>query len=211
MKESINENRGGLRLRAEKLAKRFGYRKIFSDISFDLRAGESLSIAGPNGSGKSTLIKLIMGIMRPTGGIVEFFKDNDELISDEIREHAALLAPGVNPYEELTPLENISFVSKKAVPDIPPEQVLDEFGLYEHRDTRVRFFSSGMRQRLGFLLTLINDPVFIFFDEPGMNLDSGGKELIYSRIESMKKNKIIVIAANEPDELDLCDERINLG
>lgn len=212
LKSNSKNNIGGsLRLCVSGVAKRFGYRLIFKDITFDIEAGDSLSIAGPNGSGKSTLVRILAGVIRPTEGLVEFFNGNEELIPDEVTHCAGYLAPGVNPYEELTPLENISFVRKNKNTQISSESLLDELGLYEHRNRPVKYFSSGMRQRLGFILAVIKDPDFLFLDEPGMNLDNDGKDRIFKQIDSLKGDRILIIAANEADELSLCDRRIDLG
>jgi len=72
-------------------------------------------------------------------------------------------------------------------------------------------FSSGMKQRMKFCFSLINDPDVWILDEPTANLDDAGKELVYSLIEDMRKKSALIIATNEKEEVRLGDEVIELG
>jgi ABC-type multidrug transport system ATPase subunit len=68
-----------------------------------------------------------------------------------------------------------------------------------------------MKQRLKLIHAFINDPVIIMLDEPGSNLDSTGKDKLFAKIEELKAGRIVIIASNEQDEINLCGERVELG
>jgi heme exporter protein A len=112
----------------------------------------------------------------------------------------------------MTGYENIAFAAAGSDKNTARADVLLKMlNLYQDRGKRVRHFSSGMKQRLRFLLAVINEPPVLFLDEPGANLDREGKDIIYNYIDSLKKDRIIIIATNEEEEAALCDERIRLG
>jgi heme exporter protein A len=209
--EHVNDNGSGyFIIKGAGLSKRFGYRTIFKNTGFEFSAPVSAAITGSNGSGKSTLLKIMAGIISPTSGSVEYYSGGVSLPRDERFTHIGYLGPDVNPYDELTARENILFASSPGTDSGRCDYLLEKLGIIKFRGSQVKVFSSGMRQRLKFILAVINDPPVLFFDEPGMNLDSSGKEAVYSMISFLSEKKIVVIAANEKTEIELCSARIDL-
>ncbi|HNW27472.1 MAG TPA: ABC transporter ATP-binding protein [Spirochaetota bacterium] len=194
----------------EGLAKKFGRNTLFKGISLSVATGESLSITGPNGSGKSTLMKILAGIQQPTAGKIN-------LISGVSIERVQWLSrigytgPLVNPYDELTGWENITFASRLADAGERAGRLMEAFGLDLHRDKKVKYYSSGMKQRLKLILAVLNDPPVLMLDEAGTNLDAAGAATLHSYLESVRKEKIIIIATNDPQEEQLCGRTITLG
>lgn len=90
------------------------------------------------------------------------------------------------------------------------KNVLERVNLYSRRDDLVRGYSSGMKQRLKYACALLHDPIVLILDEPTSNLDSEGVEMVWAIAEEQKKNGILIVATNEPEELKMCDEVINL-
>ena len=195
---------------AESLMKRYQRRTLFRDISLHCREGQSLAITGPNGSGKSTLLHVLALLKAPTRGSVTFMKDSSPVAKEEIHFNLGFCSPIVNLYEELTGFENLQFASR--LKDVSREKELfEEFQLGGHEKKPLKYYSSGMKQRLKLLCALINDAPVILLDEPGSNLDRRGKDLVYSYIDRIRKDRIIIIATNEAEEAELCDGRIELG
>ncbi|HPC11766.1 MAG TPA: ATP-binding cassette domain-containing protein, partial [candidate division Zixibacteria bacterium] len=103
------------RLSIDNLAKRFGSRKVFQDISIELATGQSLAVIGPNGSGKSTLVRCLLGLHRPSKGSVAYYETGDgegagrRLGEEEFRARAAFVSPYLNLYGQLSGEENIRF------------------------------------------------------------------------------------------------------
>ncbi len=198
-------------IKAESLSKRFGRQRLFKDISFQVGTGEALAVTGPNGSGKSTLVQILGGLQAPTRGKVEFICNDRVLEKYHLNSHYGFISPLINPYDELTGLENIHFGLSGPPREEKINQLLESFRLFPQRNKAVRFYSSGMKQRLKFIISIINDPPVLFLDEPGTNLDREGKEIIYSYIKSAMKEKLIVMATNEKEEVDLCSGEVRIA
>ena len=98
---------------AESISKRFGNTLLFKDISFSIKTGDSFSLTGPNGSGKTTLLHIVTALQRCTSGKVEYKINGETIPLNEINEYIGFISPNINPYKELTGMENIDFTLKK--------------------------------------------------------------------------------------------------
>ena len=194
---------------AVNISKRFRKHSLFNDISFTCSTGESFAVTGPNGSGKSTLLKILAILSVPTKGTVTLNIDGEAINEERIRRCIGFCSPELNLYENLTGLENLQFAcgfEKKSL-----AENLAAFQLEGHENKLVRFYSSGMKQRLKILCAIINRPPLLFLDEPGSALDEQGKRLVYAAIEELRENTAIILATNEPAEAEICGRRIELG
>lgn len=201
-------------LRAENLSKRFGSRKVFSDISFELSTGDSIAVVGPNGSGKSTLLMTLLGSYQPTKGSLAYLKDNEVLDRDQTRNVTSLVSPYLNLYDNLSGEENLSFfatVSGVHTTGQELNNLLKRVGLEGRGVDLVRSYSSGMKQRLKYATALLGDPAFLFLDEPTSNLDHSGKDIVIGIIEEFRAKAIVIIATNEEEETSLASQicRVN--
>ena len=202
------------RLSVSNLAKRFGPRKVFAGLEFELKTGQAMAIVGCNGSGKSTLLKTILGLIRPTKGKVEFSSDEGRLDESGIRKATALVAPYLNLYDQLTAEENLKFfatVSGENVTGKSIDELLGLVGLQGRGSDLVGEYSSGMKQRLKYATALLTDPAFLFLDEPTANLDDAGKKIVLGIIEEYRSRSIIAIATNEKEEYSLAEKQVLLG
>lgn len=195
---------------ANSLAKRFGRHLLFRNLTFSVSTGDSFYITGANGAGKSTLLQILAGLQKPYSGEIVWKKNNVTINPEYYLKYSGFTGPQVNPYEMLTALENIEFVTGTERDAEKINSLLQLFGIHRERNRLVKHYSSGMKQRLKIINAIINDPPVIFLDEPGSNLDSKGKDILYSTIEKIKPEKIVIIATNEPDEIRLCSKGIEL-
>ncbi|MDR3237184.1 MAG: ABC transporter ATP-binding protein [Spirochaetia bacterium] len=195
---------------AKGVSKRFKKSFLFKDITFTCSEGESIAVTGPNGSGKSTLLRILARLTAPSSGTVTFSLGTEIIGENKIRQSMGFCSPELALYENLTGLENLRFAAERAQ-DVQIARSLDKFQLKEHENKQVKFYSSGMKQRLKILCAVINRPPVLFLDEPGLALDISGKKLIYNSIESVRNNCVIILATNEADEAKLCGRRIELG
>jgi heme exporter protein A len=202
------------RLSANGLAKRFGSRRVFKDISFEVETGQSLAVVGPNGSGKSTLVLTLLRAHHPTLGDVTFEEDGRVMDEQAIRLSTALVSPYFNLYDNLTAEENLTFfasVTGRHVPGKRLNETLARVGLEGRGHDLVGAYSSGMKQRLKYAAALLKDPAFLFLDEPTANLDSAGKKIVLDLIEESRADRVVVIATNEPEEQALASAVCQLG
>jgi len=197
------------KLSAEKLSKRFGPRKVFADINFELTDGQSLAVVGPNGSGKTTLMLTLLGGYHPSRGKVLYLNDGQVISDESLRDKTALVAPYINLYDSLTAEENLVFFTTMAGGRVTGKELsglLERVGLEGRGDDPVGSYSSGMKQRLKYAAAILKKPEFLFLDEPTSNLDEDGKKIVFDIIEEFKQKSIVVIATNEPKERDLAEQ-----
>jgi ABC-type multidrug transport system ATPase subunit len=199
-----------INIEADKIGKKFGNALLFRDINFTLNKGDSFYITGPNGSGKSTLLQILAGIQKPTSGSVIYKSDNTVIKSEYYKDHFGFTGPQVNPYDMLTSIENLKFTASESADENIIIEYLEKFDLYRHRTKAVKYYSSGMKQRLRLIHALINDPEIIMLDEPCSNLDTKGRDILYGVLDELMNNKIIIIATNESEDINLCSKGINL-
>lgn len=198
------------RIEVDNLGKRFGERKVFSKISFDLKAGESIAIVGRNGSGKSTLLKVLLSLLIPTRGSVLYLKDSEPMDEAQIRQSVSFVAPYLNLYDHLTAEENIKFFTAMTGDSITGKEInnlMERVGLEGRGMDFVYGYSSGMKQRLKYAVALLKKPSFLFLDEPTSNLDDDGKKIVFDLIEEYRQNAIIIVATNENEEYNLAQRQ----
>jgi ABC-type multidrug transport system ATPase subunit len=200
-----------MKIEATSVTKAYHERLIFRDVSFTVSRPESLCIKGPNGCGKSTMMRILARQVLPTKGSVMYYNGGIELDEDAIIHTIGFMSPHVEPYGELTPKENMRFISRTGMPDYRFDELLHEFGLIDHADMPAGELSTGLKQRLKFLLAVLNDPPVLFFDEPGSNLDTPGKDLVYGKISEMMGDRIVVMATNVIEEERMCGGVIALA
>jgi len=193
------------------ITKRFNTQILFKKLDLQMTSGSSWSITGANGSGKSTLLQIIARIQQPTKGSIEY-KLNDVLLTDEkIHETMSYTGPLINPYDELTGEENLAFCSKSQENLEKGMELLDYFEIFKHRSKALKFYSSGMKQRLKLILALCNNPEILFLDEPSMYLDNTGIDKLFTILSDFSSKLLLVLATNEDTEKNFCKEEIHLG
>lgn len=200
----------GISISVNSISKKYDRRFLFRDLSLVIGNGDSLCIKGPNGSGKSTLLRILAFLTPATKGTVSYSINSLEIDRSMVPGHIGFLSPQIEPYGEMTALENIMFALRRPLARDIVEGYLQQFGLFKHRNVAIQYFSTGLKQRLKYLISIINDPDILFLDEPGSNLDISGKNTIYAHINECKSSKIVFVATNDQVEEKLCDRIITL-
>lgn len=203
------------KLECRNLEKKYLNRIIFRDFNAELETGGSLAVTGKNGSGKSTLLKIIADLIKPDRGTILLSENGKEINREKHHFYTGMIAPYINLYEELTAYENLSFfyglrnpLGKDRKERI--NSLLEKVNLYGRRNDEVKNFSSGMKQRVKLAFAIINSPRLLLMDEPRTNLDTEGVDLVYGVAEEQKKNGILVIATNEPEDTSLCGKVVSV-
>ena len=212
----------GVMVEIVELSKR--YKSIFKKrdilavdgISLTVERGEILGFLGPNGAGKTTTIKLICGLLRPTGGRIVI--DGREVESERKRilpKLGAVLEGARNSHWPLTIRENLVYFGhlknirgKTLKQNI--EHLLKFFDLQEKADVPVKFLSQGMKQKLATALALLSDPALLLLDEPTSNLDVKSSRLIKEKIKELagREGKTIIITTHNMDVAQEVCERV---
>ncbi len=202
-----------LQLEASALSKTFNRRVIFRDISFHLAPGATLLVTGRNGAGKSTLVKIVAGVLTPSGGSVAFRGPG---LSDPARRLAAVgfVAPYLQMYDEFSARENIRLAL--AIRGMRPREnridaLLERAGLGPRADDPVRTYSSGMKQRVKYAFALAHDPAVLILDEPMANLDADGQILVRELMREQRREGILIVATNDLSDIDHFDQQVDLN
>lgn len=192
------------RLEAQNLGKRFGARILFRDLSFAVRGGESLAVTGANGAGKSTLLRILAGVLTATSGEVLLFEHGDTVQRERHPLRIGLVAPYLNAYDAFSPRENLHFIGRARRLSNSADRIvttLRDVGLSERMDDPVATFSSGMKQRVKFAVALLPHPAVLLLDEPRVNLDRAGLEMVGRLTERhLTTGGIVVVATNDFEE-----------
>ena len=157
-------------------------KRVLHGISFDAAGRRELfGFVGPNGAGKTTTLKVLMGLIRASGGTVE-------LLGRDVSDWSCRREVGFAPespyfYDFLTGREILSFYARlcgveRARIGKRVDEVLEQVGLADARDARLRTYSKGMLQRVGIAQAIVHDPDVIFLDEPMSGLDPVGRKQI---------------------------------
>jgi ABC-type multidrug transport system ATPase subunit len=192
--------------------KRFNREWIFHKLDYDFLPGIKYAITGPNGSGKSTLLQVLSGALLLNEGDCEWQLDGINIQPDNAHQYITIAAPYLELIEEMTAKEFLHFHSnfKGYINNISVENILDEAGLASAANKQIRFFSSGMKQRLKLGQAIFSDVHIVLLDEPCTNLDTSGFDLYYKWIENYCKDRLLVISSNDKNEYSFCDRQINM-
>jgi ABC-2 type transport system ATP-binding protein len=159
----------------------FGLRKkrVLHGITFDVREGEIFGFVGPNGAGKTTMLKILMGLIRPSGGHATIL--GHDVSETAFRRHVGFQPENTYFYDYLTAREILRFYARLSgvsgsVRESRVDALLEQVGLSHAADARLRTYSKGMLQRVGIAQALVHDPSVVFLDEPMSGLDPIGRK-----------------------------------
>jgi ABC-type multidrug transport system ATPase subunit len=167
---------GEVVLSIRNLSKQYGKRLAVDNLSLDVRRGEIFGFLGPNGAGKTTTIRMMLGLIAPTGGSVDILGKDITFYRAEILPRVGALVETPALYLYLSGRDNLRAVGSAlgGVPRARIDDVLELVGLQNRQKDRVRTYSLGMKQRLGVAMALLQDPDVLVLDEPANGLDPAG-------------------------------------
>ncbi|WP_460695122.1 ABC transporter ATP-binding protein [Mucilaginibacter puniceus] len=201
-----------MKITLENLGRRFNRDWIFRGIDYTFNSGESYAILGPNGSGKSTLLQVLNGSLTPSAGTIKFFEGGSIIDIEKVFQHLSLAAPYLELIEEFTLTEMIDFHFKfKAyLPGMDNNAVITLLNMPASKHKMIRYFSSGMKQRLKLALAFCADTSMLILDEPTSNLDTQGVDWYLSLVQQYAKNRLTIIGSNQQHEYDFCTHQIHI-
>lgn len=193
------------------LKKSFSGQTVVSDLTLTIPRGKVFGFMGQNGAGKTTTMKMIVGLSTPDYGTIMIGGRSATDIS--VREIIGFMPEAPYFYDRLTGLEFLRFCgdlfhSDKNKSDVAYGEILKKVGIYDARHKKINAYSKGMKQRLGFAQTLVNDPEYVFLDEPLDGLDPIGRKEIKEIIKMLKTEGKTVFFNSHIlyDTEELCDE-----
>lgn len=201
-----------VKITLENIGRRFNRDWIFRGIDHTFISGRIYAILGPNGSGKSTLLQVLNGSLSPSAGKLSYFFDDKSVEAEEIYQHLSLAAPYLELIEEFTLREMIDFhfQFKQYTHGIDKNELIRVLAMPESNNKLIKYFSSGMKQRLKLALAFCSDTPMLMLDEPTSNLDTQGVAWYLSLVQQFAKNRLTVICSNQEHEYSFCDERLDI-
>ena len=195
--------------------KRFNRDWIFRHLSYEFSSQHHYAITGPNGSGKSTLLQVIAGAIGISEGLVSYEEVaavTTSIAPEKAYHYLSLSAPYLELIEEMTAMEFLQFHHsfKPFLPSYPIPTILSTVGLEAAARKQIRFFSSGMKQRMKLAQALFSDTPVILLDEPCTNLDAEGIAFYQRLIREHGAGRLIIVSSNDRQEYDFCDKVIDI-
>lgn len=195
----------------EHLERRFGAFRAVAGISFSVRRGEIFGLLGPNGAGKSTTIRMLTGLLTPSGGRGRVAGFDIVRETEKIKTRIGYMSQKFSLYDELTVEENIDFYS--GIYRLPREKkterkdwVLTMAGLQDHRRARTADLSGGWKQRLALGCAVLHEPPILFLDEPTSGVDPNSRRLFWDLIYSLSERGVsVVVTTHYMEESEYCD------
>lgn len=203
-------------LQLQNLGKRFNRHWIFRHVNVAFQSGNAYAITGPNGSGKSTLLQVLAGAMQHSEGSFELGNGNpatNTIPPENYYNHISIAAPYLELIEELTLKEFLEFhfKFKPVLPGHTIPSIIDNIGLNDAGAKQIRYYSSGMKQRVKLAQAIFSNTALVLLDEPTTNLDVTGIELYQKLVQDYCQNRLLIVCSNDENEISFCKERLNIS
>ena len=194
-----------------KISRKYNYEWIFRDVDFEFEQGNAYAILGSNGSGKSTLLQIISGHLHPSGGTLTYSHNNKDISVDDFFRYVTFSGPYLELIEEFTLEEMLTFHNrfKKFRNNMDVNAVMDATGLIRNRNKPIKYFSSGMKQRVRLAIALLTESEVVLLDEPAANLDHKAIAWYRDLVANNHADRIIIVCSNsQSEEHDFCTQSI---
>ena len=199
-----------MELTADRVTKQYKNKIAVDRMSFTLKEGVT-GLLGANGAGKTTLMRLLCGILLPTGGSISW--NGMDVGSEEYRDILGYLPQNFGYYPEFSGRDFLLYMS--AVKGIQKrdalhktEEMIELVGLGDAARKKVRTYSGGMKQRLGIAQALLNDPQVLIMDEPTSGLDPQERIRFRNLIAGIGKNRIVLLSTHIVSDLEHIADRL---
>lgn len=194
------------------IGRRFNRDWIFKGVNYTFTSGESYAVLGPNGSGKSTLLQVLNGSLSPSKGTIAFSYNDADVEVEKVFKHLSLAAPYLELIEEYTLAEVIDFhfKFKPYKGGIDKNELITLLNMQTSTNKLVKYFSSGMKQRLKLALAFCSDTPMLMLDEPTSNLDTQGVDWYLSLVERFAAGRLTIICSNQEHEYSFCKQHLNI-
>jgi len=193
------------------VGKRFNREWIFRHCSLEFTGNKKFAITGSNGSGKSTLLQVIAGSLSHNEGKIDFTIQDKIIENEQHYQNVAIAAPYLELIEEMTAGEFLNFHKQFKLLTLADKEIVEIVGLQKAVNKQIRYYSSGMKQRLKLAQAFFCNSHVLLLDEPTTNLDAEGIALYQHLIKYYTANKLVIISSNDLQEYNFCDTVIAIG
>lgn len=194
-------------IKVKNISKSYNDAKIVKNLSLEIARGTIFGFLGPNGAGKTTTIKMLVGLNKPDSG--KILINDKNVLEIKNRERIGFMPEDPYFYDHLSAFEFLSFMQNLfSEKGDRPENVLEIVGLKEVKNKPIINFSKGMKQRLGLAQAIINNPEYLFLDEPLDGLDPIGRREFKQILLALKKEGKTIFFNSHilSDVEEICDQ-----
>ncbi len=200
-------------IEVQNLSKQFKEIRAVDNLSLNVYKGDVFGFLGPNGAGKSTTIRMLLSLIKPSGGNIKLFGKSLKENRIEILKKIGAIVEKPDFYGYMTAYKNMEILGKISGSNISKKRIMEMLelvGLHKRYKSKVKTFSHGMKQRLGLAQALLNEPDLIILDEPTTGLDPQGMKEIRDLIIylSKEKKKTIFLSSHILYEVELVANRM---
>jgi sodium transport system ATP-binding protein len=206
---------------SKKLKKELGIQQdsinAVSNVSFECKPGRIFSLMGPNGAGKTTILRMIATILKPTSGSISVANFDTQKDDKQVRQRIGFITGSTGLYERLTTNELIKYFAdlngvEKSVFERRKKELFDLLGIDGFANKKIGQLSTGMKQKVSLVRTMIHDPQVVVFDEPTSGLDVIAAKSIIELIRQCKsENRTVIFSSHIMSEVELlCDDLVIL-
>lgn len=201
-----------MKIKLQNAGKRFNREWIYKSVTLEFSSSNAYAITGPNGSGKSTLLQAIGGMLQLSEGAIQYVIGNELLAADDVYKELSFCAPYLDVIEEMSLQEFLEFHNqfKPFLSSFTYGNIIREVGLEAAAGKQIRYFSSGMKQRVKLAQAIFSDTAIVLLDEPCSNLDLTGIELYHSLIQKYCRERLVIVCSNDKVEYSFCNEVISI-
>lgn len=200
-----------MHIKLSKISRKYNYEWIFQDVDFEFEEGNAYAVLGSNGSGKSTLLQIISGHLHSSRGSITYSHNGKEVLIDDFFRYVTYSGPYLELIEEFSMEEMLTFHSRfrKFRNNMDLNAVIEATGLARNRNKPIKYFSSGMKQRVRLTIALLTESEVVLLDEPAANLDHKAIEWYRNLVFANRDNRIIIVCSNsQSEEHDFCSQTI---
>jgi ABC-type multidrug transport system ATPase subunit len=210
------------------VGKRFNREWIFRHFTYQFYSGKTYAITGSNGSGKSTLLQVIAGSLTHNEGTIEISNGQQAMgneqnakptiTNENFYQQISVAAPYLELIEEMTAKEMLLFhaqfkplILSGVEGSVSIDEILQTVGLQNATNKQIRYYSSGMKQRLKLAQAFFSNTPILLLDEPTTNLDADGVALYHQLIKNYTADKLVIVSSNDKQEYEFCEEILEVG
>ena len=200
-------------IEAKNLSKYYGKQCAVQELNFRLEKGQIVGFLGPNGAGKSTTLKMLLGLIAPTSGIVQIDGKDPQEQENALKRQIGYLAENNPLYPEMYVREFLRFIGNiHQIKNLENriQEVIEWVGLQKEAHKKIHQLSKGYQQRVGIAMAILHDPKILILDEPTSGLDPNQRDEIRDLIKSLQKDRIILFSSHILSEVETICDRILL-
>jgi ABC-2 type transport system ATP-binding protein len=208
------DSNNALVIETHNLSKTYQEVEALKDLNLTVKQNSIFGFLGPNGAGKSTTIKLLLGLIQPSGGRATIFGHDVQRESVEVRKRVGYLAQDPRYYEHMTARQILGYTARffyrgpKDLIEARVQEMLELVGLEDKADRPMRGFSGGERQRLGIAQAQVNYPDLLILDEPAASLDPMGRHDVLAVMERLRKYTTIFYSTHILDDVQRVSDTV---